>query len=132
MESNPWLQAAPPKIQSQCLSAVQTPRHSGPCPLPWAGCSMRTALWCRPFPSPPAAPPLTQLHAVPSGPVTVTQSRAQRCPSAPFEELQPPSGLPSAPLLCAEHTEGPQPLLVCLVLQTLHQEVFHKEMSFCM
>ena len=38
----------------------------------------------------PSAPPLTQLHAVPSGPVAVTQSRAQRCPSAPCEELQPP------------------------------------------
>jgi len=34
----------------------------------------------------PAAPPLTQLHAVPSGTVAVTQSRAQCCPSAPCEE----------------------------------------------
>ena len=32
------------------------------------------------------------------------ESRAQSCPSAPCEELQPPWGLPSAPLLCAEHT----------------------------
>ena len=39
-----------------------------------------------PFP----APPLTQLHAIPSGPVAVTESRAQLLPSAPFEELQPP------------------------------------------
>ena len=39
-----------------------------------------------PFP----APPLTQLHAVPSGPVAVTGSRAQQCPSIPCEELQPP------------------------------------------
>ena len=38
----------------------------------------------------PPTPPLTQLHAVPSGPVAVTQSRAQRCPSALCEELQPP------------------------------------------
>jgi len=51
-------------------------------------------------------PPLTQLHAVPSGPVAVTESRAQHCPSAPCEELQPPSGLPSAPGLWAEHTRG--------------------------
>ena len=33
---------------------------------------------------------LTQLHAVPSGTVAVTESRAQCCPSAPCEELQPP------------------------------------------
>ena len=36
------------------------------------------------------APPPTQLHAVPSGPAAVTQSRAQCCPSAPCEELQLP------------------------------------------
>ena len=34
-----------------------------------------------------------QLHAIPSGPVAVTESRAQCCPSAPCEELQPPWGL---------------------------------------
>jgi len=44
-------------------------------------------------------PPLMQLHAVPLGPVTVTrvqrslsqESRDQHYPSAPCEELQPPS-----------------------------------------
>ena len=39
-------------------SAVQTLpelRHSGPYPMPWAGCSMPTTLWC--IPSPPAARP---------------------------------------------------------------------------
>jgi len=39
---------------------------------------------------PPAAPLLTQLHAIPSGPVAVSENRAQRCPSTPCEELQPP------------------------------------------
>ena len=43
-------------------------------------------------------PPLTQFHAVLSNSVTATQSRAQCCPSAPCEELQPPWGLPSATL----------------------------------
>jgi len=38
----------------------------------------------------PCPPPQTHLHAVPSGPVAVTQSRAQRCPSTPCEKLQPP------------------------------------------
>ena len=36
-------------------STVQTLpelRHAELCPLPWAGCSMPTALWCRPFPTP--------------------------------------------------------------------------------
>jgi len=80
---------------------------------------MPTALWSRPCPSAPAAPPLTQLHAIPSGPLAVTQSRAQRCPSAPCEELQLPSVLPSPPLLCAEQTQGLQALLTHLALQTL-------------
>ena len=57
--------------------------------------------------SPFPAPPLTQLHAVPSGAVAATENRAQRCPSAPCEELQPPRGLPSAPLLWAEKTQPP-------------------------
>ena len=34
--------------------------------------------------------PLTQLHPVPLGLVAVTESRAQRCLSAPCEELQLP------------------------------------------
>jgi len=51
-----------------------------------AHCPLAQTLSLTPFP----APPLTHLHAVPSGPVAVTQSRAQRCPSAPCEELQPP------------------------------------------
>ena len=39
----------------------------------------------------------TQTQPVPpSGRVAVTESRAQCCPSAPCEELQPPRGLPSA------------------------------------
>jgi len=56
---------------------------------------------------------------VPSGSVAVTQSRAQRCPSAPCEELQPPPGLPSAPLLWAEQTKGSQLFLIHVALQIL-------------
>ena len=67
----------------------------------------------------PICPSPTQLHAVPSGPVAVTGNRAQRCPSPPCEELQPPSGLPSAPLLCAEQPQGPKPPLIHLPLHTL-------------
>ena len=37
-----------------------------------------------PFPNTQPDPPLTQLHAVPLGPVAVTESRAQHCPSAPL------------------------------------------------
>ena len=87
----------------------------------WArGCALRPlvpTLSLTLFP----APSLAQLHAVSSGPVAVTESRAQRCPSAPCEELQLPWGLPSAPLLCAEQTQGPQPLLIRLPLQTFHR-----------
>jgi len=51
----------------------------GPCPLPWAACSMPTALWGRTFPQPSrgAAP----CH--PLRPIAVTESRALCC-----EELQ--------------------------------------------
>jgi len=51
-----------------------------------------------PFP----APPLTQLHAVPSGPVAVTQSRAQRCPPLPVRS-------------CSRHEASPQ--LLCSALR---------------
>ena len=54
----------------------------------------------------PSCPSPTQPHAVPSGPVAVTQSRAQHCLSAPHEELQLPKGLRSAPVLWAEATPG--------------------------
>lgn len=45
---------------------------------------MPTALWGRTFPYHPPGPPLTQLHATPLGPVAVTESRAQHCPSTPL------------------------------------------------
>ena len=73
-----------------------------------------------PFPSIQPDPPLTQLHAILSGSVIFTESRAQRCPSTPCEELQAPWGLSSAPLLWAEQTQGPQPLFMLLALWTLH------------
>ena len=47
------------------------------------------------------------------------KARAQRCPSAPCEELQLPWGLPLAPLLWAEQTQGCQLLLTHLALQNL-------------
>ena len=46
----------------------------------------------------PRTPP-TQLHAVPSGPVAVTQSRAQRCPLLPVRS-------------CSRHQASPQPALL--------------------
>ena len=100
----------------------ETTALGSPCPSP-SGAA--------PFPNPQLHLPW-QLHAVPSGLVVVTQSRAQRCPSALCVELQPPWGLPSAPLLWAEHAEGPQPLLMHLALQTLHHlcRVFWLKSSF--
>ena len=58
---------------------------------------MPTTLWGRAFPWAPS-PPLTQLHAIPSGPVAVTQSRAQRCPPLPVRS-------------CGRHEASPQ--LLC-------------------
>jgi len=43
-----------------------------------------------PVPNPQPDPPLSQPHVVRSGPAAVTDSRAQRYPSIPCEELQPP------------------------------------------
>ena len=42
------------------------------------------------------SPPLAQLHAIPSGPVAVTQSRAQRCPPLPVRS-------------CSHHEASRQP-----------------------
>lgn len=58
---------------------------SRPCPPPCTARSMSTSLWCRPSPSPPAAPPLAQLHAVPSGTGTVTR---QQSSALPFHSLR--------------------------------------------
>ena len=60
---------------------------------------MPTALWCRPCPTLLAAPPLTQLHAIPLGPVAVTQSRAQRCPPLPARSCSRNEA--SSQLLCS-------------------------------
>ena len=77
-----------------------------------------------PFPNTQPDPPLSQLHAIPSGPVAV-----------PREQSSAPAPLPSVPregaagrheaspqpaLLWAEQTKGPQLLLTHLPLQTLH------------
>jgi len=72
------LQRTNQKLDPVSKSTVQTRlelHHSGPCPQPWAARSMPTTLWCSPCPSPPAAPSVTQLHAVPLGPDTVTRER---------------------------------------------------------
>ena len=73
---------------------------SGLCPLPWAARSMPTTLWCRPFPLPPAAPPLAQLHSVPSGPVTV-RAELSAAPPLPVRS-------------CSRHEASPQ--LLCSAL----------------
>ena len=112
MKSNSRLHTGPPQIQTQHLRALaKHPLNSGssgrahgpgypvPCPLP-SGAD--------PFPNTPS-PPLIQLHAVPSGPVAVTQSRAQlTVRSCSRHEASPQlscSGLskPRA-LSCSSHT----------------------------
>ena len=89
--SNPWLHTGQPKIcpnASWTLAAGGHHRCPGelvPCPpLPGE----------EPFSDIQPNSPLTQLHAIPSVPVTDTESRVQHCPSAPCEELQPPWGPP--------------------------------------
>ena len=77
---------APPKTQTQCLRVVYqhslSSGSSGPCLLPWGAVPCPMPSEAEPFPNPPI-PPLTHFHAVPSGPVVVTESRAQRCPPLP-------------------------------------------------
>ena len=65
-----------------------------------------------PIPETQADPPLTQLHAILSGSVTVTESRAQYYPSAPCEvTISPPlslcSGLNKPKGSASPHTSCP-------------------------
>ena len=70
--------------QNQTLHLGALSRHSvnscssGPCPLPWAACSMSNPSLTPSCPSPDTSP----CHSF--GPIAVTESRAQRCPSAPL------------------------------------------------
>ena len=61
-----------------------------------------------PCPPPSGKEPFSNIHSL--GSHCFHQSRAQ--PSIPCEELQLPWGLPSAPMLWAEQTQGPQLLLI--------------------
>ena len=74
------------------------------CSLSSSTGAMPTVLWCRPCLASQSQilvnrPPLTQLHAVPSGPVTVTQSRAQRSPPLPVRSCSRHEAFPQ--LLCS-------------------------------
>jgi len=69
------------------------------------------------------------LHAVPSGPVTATKSRAERCPSAPCEgaaaAMRPPlslisSGLSTAGTSTSSHMSSPLDLSTSLQLSFGH------------
>ena len=114
---------APHKSQTICLRALSRCfLHSdslGLCPLAWAAYSVLTALWLRIFSLTPSRPSPDTAPCCSLSPVAVTESRAQRCPPAPCKELRPPWGLSSALLLWAEHTQGPQLLLIHLVFFVL-------------
>jgi len=84
-----------------CPNTPWTPAARGPCPPPRTACSMPTILWCRPFLSPPAVPPLTQLHAIPRA-LFLSQRAA----------LSAASPLPVRS--CSSHEASPQ--LLCSVL----------------
>ena len=64
------------------------------------------ALWCRTFPQPLPAPPVTQLNAFPPA---FTESRAQRCPSTPLMRSCSRHEA-SSQLLQAEQTKQQPPL----------------------
>ena len=84
----------PNPMSESSIQMLHELRHWGPCPQPCAAHSISPALWCRPFPSPPA---------VPSGPVAVRESRAQRCPLLPVRS-------------CSRHQASPQ--LLCSALNS--------------
>ena len=70
------------------------------------GSPFRAHLWGRTFPSPPSDLHLTQLHAVPSGPVAVTESRAQCCPPLPVRSCshhEPPLSLLCSDFSCPSY-----------------------------
>ena len=81
----PYVWECCPKPSLNSGGSGLSPGHPVPCPPPSGE---------EPFPDIQPAPPL---HAIPSSPVAVTQSRAQRCSSAPCEELQPPCSAQSTP-----------------------------------
>jgi len=83
--------------QTQMLDLRALTKHS------WSSSRARCAGQAVPCPlgqilSLPPRPPLAQLHAVPSGPIAVTQSRAQHCPPLPVRS-------------CSRHDASPQ--LLC-------------------
>ena len=104
-----------PKFKHYFWDCCPHSNSLGPWPLPWW---VYFRAWPPQVKNLFLTPNLTLpwLHAIPSGPVAVTESRAHRCPSAPCEELQPPWGLPPAPPLWAEQTERPQLILIHLAL----------------
>ena len=97
---------------SQCLPS---PRSSRLCLPLWGAQSTATVHWAEPFPH-PCRPPLAQLHAIPSGSVAVTESRA---PPLPVRSCSRHDASPQPPLLWAQQTQGPQQPLTPLALQTL-------------
>ena len=107
IESNSRLHTAPPQIQSQSLRALSkcslSSGSSGPSPLPWAGYSMPITLWCRPFPSPPAAPPLTQLHPFPRALSLSQRAELSVAPLLPVRSCSRHQASPQPALLWAEH-----------------------------
>ena len=123
IKSDSWDHTGPPKIQTLCLRAVSKhslisgtrgrthcPGQPVPCPLPL----LQTPSLNPSCPSPDTAPCRSL------GPVTVTESRAQHCPSTPL--VRGCSCHETSPqLLCSGQTRGPPPLPVCHALQSITQ-----------
>jgi len=78
-------------------------RYSGRYPLPWAARSIPPP--CGEEPSPPAAPPLTQLHAI-LRPCRCHRAELSAAPPLPVRSCSRHEASPQ--LLGSEHTQGPQ------------------------
>ena len=70
IETNSWLRTELPIFR--CCIWVHCPLSYL---LSWGTNSILTTIWCRAFPN-PLDPPLTQLHDIPSGSVTVTRKQS--------------------------------------------------------
>ncbi|KAK4817040.1 hypothetical protein QYF61_026166 [Mycteria americana] len=94
-------------------------------PLPWAACTMPDNPFSEvTFPNIQSKPPLAQLEAISSHPITcyLGEETDPHLSTTSFQAVVESDKVsPQPPFLQAEQPQLPQPLPISLVLQTLHQ-----------
>ena len=123
-KSYSWLPTRPTKNQTIVLGAPY--KHSlnsdslRPRPLPWSGCSMSTTSGAGPVPNPQLLLPCHSSMLFPRALSLSPRAELSAAPPLPVRSCSRHEASPQPALLWAEQTQGPQPLLAHLLLQTLH------------